>query len=239
MKCVSVILGGTAGLGAAIRDTLLERDDYVVVVGRTANEAVQNLPPQYAERVFAEVCDFSSDISSLEGVNNLIERLKKFESSAIHFDRFFWVAGLLRRAPFAEIEPAAIFQMIDVNFRSPAVVAQWVWSHQQKLGGKFVVVSSTAGITDQPRDDEAIYAATKAAQVSFARAIGKQNENQQVNVSLFCPGGMKTPFWNENPIEQDLYGTFMDPKKVAEKIVGDALDQKELYRETIIPRGSV
>ena len=99
----------------------------------------------------------------------------------------------------------------------------------------FVVISSSSGV--KPRSDEAIYVATKHAQVGFARSLGMENQNPNIKVSLFMPGGMQTPFWDKNPTPD--YDSFLDPQKVAGKIMSTINEQGDLFKETEIPRGSL
>lgn len=228
-KKYSLILGGTAGLGAEIYKQLSERGDAAIIVGRRS-------PALLSEKDLFLCCDFSSEKETL----TLASRLTELFSNAT-IDKFFWVTGTLTRAPFTEISSDQVFKMIDVNLRNPLIVARAVWSHMQTntVRSKFAVVSSSAGVSDAPRDDEAVYAATKAAQVSFARAIGKQNKNPKVSVSLFCPGGMQTGFWDTNSMDKETFDSFLDPAKVAAKIVSTIESQVPLYQEIMIPRGSL
>lgn len=129
--------------------------------------------------------------------------------------------------------------MIDVNLRNPLMLVRNLGGEPRTTGGTFhlVTVASTTGLSDSPREDEAVYAATKAAQVSFTRAVGKGNADPHFRVSLFCPGGMQTPFWMNAPNVDT--SSFLDPKKVAAAIVTDVEKQTESYYERTIPRGSL
>lgn len=73
----------------------------------------------------------------------------------------------------------------------------------------------------------------------MARALGKPNKDKRLKVSLFCPGGMKTGFWDENEIEQKLYDSFLEPEPVAAAIIADVESQKTPYHERVIERGSL
>ena len=48
---------------------------------------------------------------------------------------------------------------------------------------------------------------------------------------------MKTQLWDKNPTND--YDSFLDPEKVAAKIMAFISDQKEKYAELEIPRGSL
>ena len=54
------------------------------------------------------------------------------------------------------------------------------------------MISSMAGIYGFA--GEAVYCATKFAQVGFAQALDKELRPQGIKVGLICPGGVKTEF---------------------------------------------
>ena len=181
------------------------------------------------------------DLKSRKSVENLIFHLESLFKGGTTLKEFYWVSGSLNRIPFLEISDDQIINMIDVNFSNSILIARWVWKHLQssRSPSSFVVIASTVGVSLAPRDDEAVYAATKAAQVSFTRAIGKQNKNPSLKTCLFCPGGMKTDFWKTNAVERSDFESFLDPVMVARKVVTEVTNQKEGYLEMTIPRGSL
>lgn len=50
-------------------------------------------------------------------------------------------------------------------------------------------------------------------------------------------GGMQTPFWKGN--EPSSFKDFLNPTKVAKRIVDSVLQQKDYFYEEEIPRGSL
>jgi 3-oxoacyl-[acyl-carrier protein] reductase len=84
-------------------------------------------------------------------------------------------------------------EMVDTNIRStflfsrhavPVMIAQH--------SGTILMISSMAGIYGFA--GEAVYCATKFAQVGFAQALDKELRPQGIKVGLICPGGVKTEF---------------------------------------------
>lgn len=98
-----------------------------------------------------------------------------------------------------------------------------------------ITIASSSG--KKARFDEAVYVATKFAQVGFTQSLGLENKNKNLKVSLILPGGMKTQLWDRNPTND--FGSFLDPSKVAEKIMSFVANQQENYAELEIPRGSL
>lgn len=84
-------------------------------------------------------------------------------------------------------------EMVDTNVRStflftrhavPVMIAQGA--------GTVLMISSMAGVYGFP--GEAVYCATKFAQVGFAQALDKELRPHGIKVGLICPGGVKTEF---------------------------------------------
>jgi short-subunit dehydrogenase len=150
---------------------------------------------------------------------------------------FYWVAGYGYNGDFATQGDAE--RMVAVNFGNVVPIAQNIWKQMSKSdkSTRFVVVSSTTGT--KARAEEAVYAATKHAQVGFARSLGMESERlkSKAKVALFLPGGMRTPFWKGK--EPTGYESYLDPKKVAARIVSQVRDQSEHFQEDLIVRGAL
>ncbi len=220
---MNIVLGGTHGLGWEIAKTLRKNDEDTMVLGRSydANQHGEGL---------------AIDLSDAENVKTSLEKLQQtLGSTTIH--QFYWAAGYGYNGDFASQEYPQ--KMAEVNFANVMPIAQFVWGSMLKSAqtSNFVVISSTTGI--KPRADEAVYAATKHAQVGFGRSLGMETERLKagIKVALILPGGMQTPFWEG--VEPPSFNTFNDPKKVAEKIVSDVGEQTDPFLEVMIDRGSV
>lgn len=220
---MNIVLGGTHGLGWEIAETLRKSGEDTIVLGRSYDVA------EHGEGI-------AIDLSDAENVRASLGRLEQLlGSSSIH--QFYWAAGYGYNGDFASQENPQ--RMAEVNFANVMPVAQFVWGSMLKSAqdSNFVVISSTTGV--RPRADEAVYAATKHAQVGFGRSLGMEAERlkAKARVALILPGGMQTPFWEG--VEPSSFDTFNDPKKVAEKIVGDVNNQSDYFYEETIDRGSV
>ncbi len=217
-----LVLGGSHGLGAQIAKFYQDKGADILTVGRTG--------------------ELKHDLADEKSTKRLVTKIAEFAKFNRAITEFYWVAGSLERGEFETLTDEAILKMIDVNFRNSSLIAAAVWREMKKLPDverRFIIVSSTTGLSETPHELEVVYAATKAAQVSMARALGKPNKDKRLKVSLFCPGGMKTGFWDENEIEQKLYDSFLEPEPVAAAIIADVESQKTPYHERVIERGSL
>ena len=218
-----IVLGGTSGLGLELTDQLRANGARVLVVGRF-----------YDEQRHGE--GFELDLYDRGAVNWSVEELDRRLLGEV-LESFIWSAGYIWRGDFAG--QSEVRSMAEVNFAGALPLAQWAWKRMQtqEITGKMIVISSTSGV--KPRPDEAVYAATKHAQVGFARCLGMEAEERGENarVLLCLPGAMKTPFWNGQ--EPNDYASFNDPKKVAETIIAAMNDQQQAYAELAMPHGTL
>lgn len=220
---MNIIIGGTKGLGYEIAQQLRSQGEETFVAGRTYDK------DQHGE---GRVLDLAND----EDVDSFA-RLIREEIAVDGLKRFFWVAGYGYLGDFSKQDDAK--QMAETNFSNVVPIAQAAWQKMINSDEKthFVVISSTTGF--KPRNNEAVYAATKHAQVGFTRSLGLESERLESNlkVSLFLPGGMQTAFWEGN--EPDVFNEFNDPAKVAKKICDSVAIQSDYFYEEVIERGTL
>lgn len=217
----TLILGATKGLGKAIAAECANMNWRTIEVGSSIQDAEESARTRLR-------CDLSSPAS----VKELVKRL-----STRPLDCVFWVAGRLIKGDFSAQPEAEILQTIDVNFRNAIPIIKHAWNRMRTnpAPSKIVVIASSSGV--KARCDEAIYVSTKFAQVGFTRSLGLENQNPNLKISLILPGGMKTRFYERIP-DHNL-DSFLEPNKVARKIMTFILEQQDTYAELPIPRGSL
>ena len=84
-------------------------------------------------------------------------------------------------------------EMMDSNVRSTFLFTRHAVPTMLAQGsGTVLMISSMAGLYGFA--GEAVYCATKFAQVGFAQALDRELREQGIKVGLICPGGVKTEF---------------------------------------------
>ena len=107
-------------------------------------------------------------------------------------------------------------EMMDSNVRSTFLFTRYAVPVMMKQGsGTILLISSMAGIYGFP--GEAVYCATKFAQVGFAQALDKELRAHGIKVGAICPGGVKTEFaLGKGRTEEGVAASEMlDPEDVA------------------------
>ena len=107
-------------------------------------------------------------------------------------------------------------EMMDSNMRSTFLFTRYAVPVMIKQGsGTILMISSMAGIYGF--GGEAVYCATKFAQVGFVQALDKELRPHGIKVGAICPGGVKTEFalgkgrTEESVAESEM----LDPEDVA------------------------
>jgi 3-oxoacyl-[acyl-carrier protein] reductase len=184
----AVITGASRGIGKATALTFAKAGINVALTARSAEELSEVAEACRALGVRAEV--FPADASDAPSVT-------KVRDAVLHtfgvVDILINNAGVARYAPLTETTVEDYDWMMNSNMRSTflfthAFVPHFI-AHKR---GNVVFVSSQAGVNGFP--NEAVYCATKHAQVGFACALDGELRPHNVKVSVIAPGGVSTHF---------------------------------------------
>jgi 3-oxoacyl-[acyl-carrier protein] reductase len=129
-------------------------------------------------------------------------------------------AGIGSYKDLVDTSAADYDTMMDTNVRSGFVFSR----HAAPLmiaqrSGTILFVSSVAGLTGIA--GEAIYSASKFAQVGFSQALDAELRKHNIKVGVICPGGVKSEFGlGRGRTEEFIRNSrMMEPEEVADAIV--------------------
>ncbi|HLF02600.1 MAG TPA: SDR family oxidoreductase, partial [Anaerolineales bacterium] len=111
-------------------------------------------------------------------------------------------------------------EMMDSNVRSTFLFTRHaVPVMLSQNSGTVLMISSMAGIYGF--GGEAVYCATKFAQVGFAQALDKELRTRGIKVGLICPGGVKTEFaLGKGRTEESVaQSNMLEPEDVASAVL--------------------
>lgn len=168
-----LLTGATGGLGQAIARELASRGASLVLTGRQA-ELLSGLAEELGAKAVAADLAVATDV----------ERLA---AEAGPVDVLIANAGLQGGGDVLGLDLAEIDKVLDVNLRSPIVLARMVAPGMAERGrGQIVFMSSLSGKATTPRT--ALYNATKFGLRGFAHAFRADMRRAGVGVSVICPG---------------------------------------------------
>lgn len=185
---VALITGASAGIGRAIANAFMREGADLVVVARRA-ERLEALAAE-AQRL-GRTCKFvTGDVRDEDTAN------RATQAALDHFGKIDILvnnAGVGIYKQLEETSPEDYDTMMDSNMRSTFLFTRYVVPVLTRQGsGVIINVSSMAGVMGFP--GEAVYCATKFAQVGFTQALDRELRPRGIKVGVLCPGGVKTEF---------------------------------------------
>jgi NADP-dependent 3-hydroxy acid dehydrogenase YdfG len=202
---VALITGASRGIGSAIATTLAAEGASVALASRSGDDA--GIPG-----AFAQACDVRDAAALQSMADATVERFGGIDIIVVN-------AGVGAYGPFLDLEPAHIEEMIDVNVKGAIYAARAALPHLLKSdAADFVMIASEAGRRGLPF--EAVYCASKFAQVGLTAALDHELREQGVRCTNICPGGVATDFAmgrGRTPDMPQLAG-MMQPQDVAEAV---------------------
>jgi NAD(P)-dependent dehydrogenase (short-subunit alcohol dehydrogenase family) len=188
------IVGGSAGIGAALGQALQDTRARLIVSGRRLESLEAAFPdPSVRKEVF--------DITDRQAGGQVLARLA---AAGWVPDLVFWVAGDYQPQPIEDFDPADAHRIIETNLSSAydglwALLQHWIHGEHplaatrraQGLPPPHICwFSSVAGYRGLPL--ALSYGASKAGLNAMAETCFLELKPHAVDVSLVCPGFVRT-----------------------------------------------
>ena len=201
---VTVVTGGSMGIGLGIVKTFLKYGAKVVILdySDTTNEIVSSLSS------LGTVEGHIVDVRDSEAVEKIISDVA---SRYNKIDILINNAGTIRLKPFLETTAEDRDLQFDINIKGV-----WNVTHAtvpfMKSGGAIVNMSSVTGpLVADP--GEVAYATTKSAVQGFTKGLAAELVEKGIRVNAIQPGYIRTPLMDnlaiENGDEPDNFATAM------------------------------
>ena len=180
------ITGASSGIGRAAARALAAAGANVVLAARRTerlNELVDELGP---DRALAVCCDVRRADDNRRLVSSAVESFGRLDS-------FVANAGLGAYGGILDHSDDELVEMVEAHFLGT------VWGFRAAIdemrtngGGDVVVIASVAGL--RGGGNEAVYAATKFAQVGLAGAVDREVREEGIRITTICPAAVATEF---------------------------------------------
>lgn len=186
---ISVVTGGTRGIGFAIAEALLARGDTVAITGTTqegAERAADKLRAGAGDRVLPLGCDVRDAAAVEAAFANVVDRLGGL-------DVLINNAGVGTGAPIAELSHEQWDRILGVNLTGVFHCSKAAIPHLRRRGGGWIVSISSLS-SKSPFAGGAAYCASKAAVNAFSDALMQELRHENIRVSCILPGSVATGF---------------------------------------------
>ena len=185
---VALITGSSSGIGWASAIALAEEGANLVLTARR-KERLTDLEAAVRKiggQAVSVVGDAREEETALKAVEASI-------STYGALDILINNVGIGYYKNIVDTDPAEFDEMMDTNVRSTFLFTRYAVPLMIERGsGIILMIASMAGIYGFA--GQAVYCATKFAEVGFAQALDKELRPHGIKVGLICHGGTKTEF---------------------------------------------
>ena len=185
---VALISGASSGIGHASALALAHEGAHLVVTARRNNrlEELVKAVEKAGGKAVSVVGDATAEETAQRCVTAAVETFGRL-------DILINNVGVGNYKNLVDTSAAEYDEMMDSNVRSTFLFTRHAVPVMIKQGsGTVLMISSMAGKYGFP--GEAVYCASKFAQVGFAQALDKELRPHGIKVGVICPGGVKTEF---------------------------------------------
>lgn len=209
---VVVVTGAGGGIGGSLARLALDAGAKVVA-GDLRAEALAGLRSEFDEdRLAVVVGDVRLETTADALIAGGVEAFGRVDSVVANAAVGFY-GGVL------DCTPDEIQTMVDVNVKGTIWLARSAVRQfrAQGDGGDIVVIGSVAGLMIGG-GKEAVYAATKGAQINLGTALDRELREEGIRTTVIAPAGVNTPFAAADGRFGDgapETGPFMEPADIA------------------------
>ena len=181
-KRIAIITGATGGIGREFTRLLVEEDiDEVWTVARNEKK-LQELKKLYGEKVIP----LAKDLTHTEEICEIEEKIKRENAEVLYLVNN---AGMAKLGSYQEFSIQELENTIDLNCKAPVILSNLCIPYMKK-GSHILNISSASAF--QPNPYINLYAASKAFERSYSRALNVEVENLGIIVTAVCPSWVDT-----------------------------------------------
>jgi 3-oxoacyl-[acyl-carrier protein] reductase len=183
---VALVTGASGGIGRAVAMALASQGAKVALNYLNSKEATEAAVAEI-KQAGGEAAAFQADVTKLDQIEALVAAVEGTFGDSI--DILVNNAGhLVKRVSNEEMTDEHYTQVMDVNFKSAVFMSKAVLPGMKaKQGGRIINVTSIAA-HNGGGPGATIYAASKAALMTFTKGLAKEVAGHGINVNAVSPG---------------------------------------------------
>jgi NAD(P)-dependent dehydrogenase (short-subunit alcohol dehydrogenase family) len=215
-----IVTGGTRGIGLALAEGFVLAGANVVVASRKADACEE--AAKHLRGLGGQAIGVPTHAGSIEDLDTLVDRtVAEFGALDVLVNN---AANALAQ-PLGEMTVDAWTKSNEVNVRGPVFLVQKALPHLKKSEHAAVLNMVSVGAFNFAAT-MSMYAAGKAAMMSFTRAMAAEFVGHGIRVNAIAPGPVDTDMMRGNPqvaIDHMTGSTLMKRLATPDEMVGAAL----------------
>jgi NAD(P)-dependent dehydrogenase (short-subunit alcohol dehydrogenase family) len=215
-----IVTGGTRGIGLALAEGFVLAGANVVVASRKTDACEE--AAKHLRGLGGQAIGVPTHAGSIEDLDTLVDRtVAAFGALDVLVNN---AANALAQ-PLGEMTVDAWAKSNEVNVRGPVFLAQKALPHLKKSEHAAVLNMVSVGAFNFA-PTVSMYAAGKAAMMSFTRAMAAEFVGHGIRVNAIAPGPVDTDMMRGNPqvaIDHMVGSTLMKRLATPDEMVGAAL----------------
>ena len=197
---LAAVTGASSGIGYNLAKVFAE-NGYDLIIG-SAGERIEQAQRDF-EALGVNVTAVQADLATFEGCQEFGQALssggRKLDAIAIN-------AGVGVGGLFVETDLDKEINLVRLNVESTVHIAKLAVKKMVPQGeGRILITASIASEMVAPK--EAVYAASKAFDLSFAKSLRYELKDSGVSVTALQPGPVDTDFFNRADLGDTKVGT--------------------------------
>jgi NAD(P)-dependent dehydrogenase (short-subunit alcohol dehydrogenase family) len=223
---VSLVTGGTSGIGLAAANALAKEGAHVYITARRERELANAV-----QQIGSNVTGVQGDVSNAQDLDRLFAQIRVEKGK---LDILFANAGIAKYAALGNITEELYDSIFNVNVKGVLFTVQKALPLMPD-GASIILNASVVG--SKGLSANSVYSATKASIRSFARTWTTDLKHRRIRVNAISPGTIDTPGLNDLLASGDAgeqrrkmvasaipLGRFGQPDEVAKAVVFLASD---------------
>jgi len=217
-KNIMIITGGTSGLGLEMVKQSIEKGLFVCNIARN-EQKMKELEVRFTKNYKG----FTGNITNEKFISESIKEIATLGN----------IQYLINCAEKACFKSPIQYNSEDIEMslsglKGMILCSTEVLKAKNEKDLKIVNIMSSAALKGNKQ--EALYCATKWGERGYTESLKVAYKGTTVKIIGVYPGGMNTEFWNTNRdyVSEEKANTFMNPADVAEVILDNIMNYKNL-----------
>jgi len=216
-KQITLVTGGTGGLGRIIVSTLAANGHFVVFQYHSREKEAERIKDELGDSVMAVQADITDAGDVVRLVHAIDERFQRLDNLICNAG--ITIDGLVVRYGEHDFE-----NVLDVNLKGCFICVQKAAPFIAGSGGGHIIaMSSYSGL--KGKEGQVAYSAAKAGIIGLGKTLAKELSSANIRVNSVLPGylstgmGIRTPEAMNRAQQESLLNCLSDPEEVARFLV--------------------